>query len=388
MKIYGIVAEYNPFHSGHAYHISETRRRGATHIIAVMSGSVVQRGEVGIFDKHFRAEAACQNGADLVIELPCPYCCASAEIFAKSGISLLNSLGVVDGISFGCETEDISLLKKAAEASESLKDSKRVRELLAAGNNYPSAVSKACSELFGSDAAEVLASPNGLLAVEYIKALTAVGFAGDIMAVKRCGVPHDSAVPAGEYASASYLRELLKSGKSAENFLPYDISGQEIFDLEVMARAAAAGLLVKSEDEILALPDCSPELAGRIISSRGIFPNTMEEFLLSIKAKNMTLARIRRVVLYSLLGIKRSDFSLPLYGRVLAANSRGAEILSLTKGRSAIPVSPSLSKLSASGAGESRLAQLAGTAARFQQLCGSGVREYPDEFSINFRLSE
>ncbi|NLZ45325.1 MAG: nucleotidyltransferase family protein, partial [Clostridiales bacterium] len=115
MKICGIISEYNPFHNGHKFHIEETRKMGATHIVAVMSGNMVQRGDVAILDKHYRARKACENGVDLVIELPCPYACASAEKFAQGAISVLAGFGgLVKLISFGSEAEDINLLKKAA----------------------------------------------------------------------------------------------------------------------------------------------------------------------------------------------------------------------------------------------------------------------------------
>ena len=119
----GIVAEYNPFHNGHKYMIEQVRAKGATHVVAVMSGSVVQRGDVAVFDKHFRAQKAVENGVDLVIELPFPFSCSSGEVFARSAISILSGLGdeVINHLAFGCECDDIDLLIKAADASIELK---------------------------------------------------------------------------------------------------------------------------------------------------------------------------------------------------------------------------------------------------------------------------
>ena len=126
MNIAGIVTEYNPFHNGHKFMIEQVKKKGADLVVAVMSGAVVQRGDIAIFDKHFRAKKAVENGVDLVLELPFPYSCSSAEIFGRTAIYILSSLGknIINSIAFGCETYDINLLKKASDISENLKDNK------------------------------------------------------------------------------------------------------------------------------------------------------------------------------------------------------------------------------------------------------------------------
>ena len=153
MVTVGVVAEYNPFHNGHKYQLEQARKMGATHIVCVMSGTAVQRGDIAVFSKYDRANAALKNGADLVIELPCPYSCAGAEIFAKSAVSLLGGLGenVVNGISFGCESDDIDMLNKAAEISQKLKDSQEVRQFLSEGMTYPQALKAAAEKTGGKE---------------------------------------------------------------------------------------------------------------------------------------------------------------------------------------------------------------------------------------------
>ena len=115
MKISGIICEYNPFHNGHLHHIQETRRNGATHIIAVMSGNFVQRGDVAVMDKIDRARLAVKSGVDLVVEIPVPYCLSSAELYAKGAVFILGALGAVDEISFGSECGEFELLRETAE---------------------------------------------------------------------------------------------------------------------------------------------------------------------------------------------------------------------------------------------------------------------------------
>ena len=172
MKIAGIVAEYNPFHNGHKYQIQATRQAGAEGIVAVMSGDCVQRGSAAVFSKYDRAQAAIRNGADLVIELPCPFSCSNSEVFARSAVRLLAGLGedVVTTLSFGCESGDRNALEQAAEISAMLENSQQVRELLSQGKSYPQAMYEASIGLYGRTAEEIFSTPNNVLAVEYIKA--------------------------------------------------------------------------------------------------------------------------------------------------------------------------------------------------------------------------
>lgn len=154
LKIFGIVAEYNPFHNGHLWQIEETRRLGATHIVAVMSGNFVQRGEPALADKFIRAELAVKNGIDLVLELPVSCALSTAEFFARGAVSVLGNLGCVDGISFGSEYGDISLLKKCAGISTELSNSPELREMLEDGASYPAALQKLARGKY-PDAAEI-----------------------------------------------------------------------------------------------------------------------------------------------------------------------------------------------------------------------------------------
>ncbi len=148
MKTYGIICEYNPFHNGHLRHIEETRKHGATHIVAVMSGNFVQRGDVAVIDKFARAKSAVRNGADLVIEMPVVYSLSSAESFARAGMALLAGLGCVDGISFGSECGDAEILRNAAAASLIASNSEKVKPLLEEGMPFPLAVRQIIEPVF------------------------------------------------------------------------------------------------------------------------------------------------------------------------------------------------------------------------------------------------
>lgn len=377
MKIYAVVAEYDPFHDGHRYHLEETRRRGADRVAAVMSGSVTQRGDVAVYDKHFRAKEACRGGADLVVELPCPFSCASAEIFATKAIEIVAGLGCADGISFGCEIEDIGLLKSAAAASEELKDSVRIKELLAGGMSYPAAFGQACREQCGEQEAQVFSFPNALLGVEYIKAIKKLGANLDIMVIKRKGQPHGS-VLSGGYVSGTYLREQLR------RHIPGEEISRSVYDMDKYAGLIGYMVSSRSREELGELPDSSPELAARLKladpSARSI-----EELAQGIKSRNFTLARIRRVILYAILGIKRQDMELQPYGRILAANRLGLELLPKV-GEGCINFSGSLKRLSEASGGSRRLAELDRAASKLQAACWSkgAPLAYRDEFTVRF----
>lgn len=290
----GIVAEYNPFHSGHKYMIEQVRKKGATHVAAVMSGAVVQRGDIAVFDKHFRAEKAVENGVDLVVELPFPYSCSSGELFARSAISILSGLGdnVVNKLAFGCECDDINLLKKASEASMKLKDSQLVRKKLMQGLSYPDSVCQSACEIYGESVGDILKSPNNTLAVEYIKAAEELLPEADFITVKRQYAEHDSDQAYEGITSASHIRSLLSDRKRADEFCPYSFGGEPLFFLENMEREVLFRLGCLEKADFERLPDCSSELADKIIKAMSECPENLSEFFRLCKSKNVTMARI------------------------------------------------------------------------------------------------
>lgn len=208
MATAGIIAEYNPFHNGHRFQIEETRRlTGCRHIVVVMSGSFVQRGEPALADKHLRATMALQNGADLVLELPCAYGCASAERFASGAVEILDRLGIVDTLSFGSENTDLKQITRTAKLlnEETPEFSEKLKKGLRSGLTFPQARAAALPE----ECAALLASPNALLGVEYCRALYKRHSRIRPLAVGRTGCGHHDTYFTGRYASASALRRLL-----------------------------------------------------------------------------------------------------------------------------------------------------------------------------------
>ena len=204
MKIIGIICEYNPFHLGHDGHIKKSIKifgEEECAVIGVMSGNYVQRGDLAIFNKHARAEAAVRSGADLIVELPTPYALSSAEGFARGGVHILESTGICQYISFGSEVGSIEPLGRVANALKSDEADIWTKKWLDTGLPYAKARQKAADEILGEDS-EVLASPNNLLGIEYMLALSATNSSITPVTVNRTGGAHDGNSP---YA-ASTLR--------------------------------------------------------------------------------------------------------------------------------------------------------------------------------------
>ncbi len=346
MRVAGIIAEYNPFHNGHALHIEKTREAGggceATHVVAVMSGSFVQRGEPAILSKFDRAKAALAGGVDLVIELPTPWCLSSAEGFAFGAVSLLNALGCVDVLSFGSEIGKIEPLNKAVTIMQTPRFHSLLKYHLGLGISFAEAQQKALAEIAGATAAAVLDTPNNILGIEYIKALQACHSPIKPFTVARQGSGHDSMTPIGNIASASYLRTLLSSDRLL-NALPYMPAGcaaivSEAADAghmpassSVLDRAVLSMLRRLSLEDLKALPILSEGLENRVYSAIRK-SKTLSELENSIKTKRYPLTRIRRLLWSAFLGINSEYASEPPpYLRVLAANERGKEILSSSK---------------------------------------------------------
>lgn len=345
MRIAGVVAEYNPFHNGHAYHLEKTRRDSAceaTHIVAVMSGNFVQRGEPAVMPKFDRARAALAGGADLVLELPVPWCLSSAEGFAFGAVSLLHSLGCVDFLSFGSEVGAVAPLEKAVTLMETPRFETLLKYFLGMGIAFPEAQQKALTEIGGESTASVLATPNNTLGIEYIKALRRLHSDMHLFTVERHGSAHDSMAPIGDTASATYLRSLFTSDRLI-NALPYmppasaaavseaALKERVPADISLLERAVLAQLRRLTPDDIRALPGISEGLENRVYAAIRTARNlkTLEE---AIKTRRYPLTRVRRLIWSAFLGIP-SGYAAhkPPYARVLAANERGKEILSAAK---------------------------------------------------------
>jgi predicted nucleotidyltransferase len=349
MNIGGIIAEYNPFHNGHRYQIEQFRKTyDISHLVVVMSGNYVQRGDVAIIDKFSRSRMAIQGGADLVIELPVPYVLSTAEYFALGGVYLLDSLGCIDSISFGSST-DIQTLTNIANLSKSLRNSPEVLELLNHGDTFPTAINKVMCKAYGDEISNILSDPNNVLGLEYIRALNRLHSNIQPTTLPRKNVHHHSSTPIDTFASASTVRNMILSNEDYSKYIPEyckeTLSSREVSKIQNLEKTILYKLRTSTAEDIQAIFDVSHGLEHRILQSTKN-ATTLEDLLFSIKTKRYTLSRIRRIILNLTLGITKQDIAiLPPYARVLAMNSKGVEILSKAKKTCNIPIGTSLAKL-------------------------------------------
>jgi predicted nucleotidyltransferase len=373
LKAVGIIAEYNPFHNGHLWHLEQARQlSGQEAVVAVMSGNFVQRGEPAMADKWKRAQMAVGSGVDLVLELPTVFAVRSAENFATAGIRLLASLGVVASVAFGAENPEVSLLTALAKASDERRTAEILKQGLDAGQLYAAALGKALSKRTGL-AMETIAAPNNILAVEYIRAIRRYAPGLNPVPVARTAAGyHDKAV-AGPIASATAIRQELQygscGGAEVRQALPAasaavlqalieDGQGPVFyrdFDQMILTRLRVAAL-----SDIEQLPDVSEGLHNKIKDS-ALQAATLEELFEQVKSRRYSRTRLQRIVIHALLGSRKDqlagfDAEGPLYARVLAFNDRGRALLRVMRSKAAIPVITKTTRfLSSSGRDGRRL---------------------------------
>lgn len=340
MRIAAVIAEYNPFHNGHAYHLNRTRDAGADAVLAVMSGNFVQRGEPALLSKWARAEAAVRCGVDLVIELPVYWAAGRAQRFASGAVSLVGQLGCVDMLSFGSECGDSARILHAAQI---VADASVPEELLGTGMTFAAAREQAVR--FADDSsADLLRAPNDTLAIEYAMAAKQQQAAFELLAVPRIGA-HDGE-PADGMASASYIRAHC-GDVSVLSFCPQEstdvlrreiAAGRAPADLKWLERMLLTRLRLAAPEDVAALPDVSEGLENRILAAAKQ-ADSLEALVSAVKSKRYTHARIRRILLSYLLGVRDLDVpSCVPYVRVLAIGPRGEEVLNRIKRSAQLPI--------------------------------------------------
>ena len=346
MIIAGIVAEYNPFHNGHEAHIAATRALlgGDAGVVCCMSGDFVQRGEAAQWGKLARAECAVRCGADLVFELPAPWSLSSAEGFARGAVGLLDALGAVDYISFGSECGSVEPLERVAEALLEPGVNAEIRAECREGDSFAAARQRVLERRLGADGA-LVAQPNNILAVEYIKALYDLGSRIRPVTVPRMGAGHDRP-GAGRLRSASELRSLTAAGGSTAEYMP--AAARRVLEREreqgrgpvLMSRlegALLSRLRALTKADFAALPDAGEGLENRLAAA--VEEPTLDGVLAAAKSKRYALARLRRMYMCAALGIRAGmNEGYPQYARLLAANARGRDMLRLLSGRCRVPV--------------------------------------------------
>lgn len=348
LKIAGIIAEYNPFHNGHAYHIQKTRELGYTHIVAIMSGNYTQRGEPAIMLKDARYKAALAGGVDLIIELPLPWAVSSAEGFALGAVHLLNALGCIDAISFGSESGNIEQIKECANKLRDLDNNPELHIMLKQGFSFPKARQLAFNKVNGESITSSLINPNDLLGVEYVKALINTSSNITPITIERLSTQHDASYVEDNFASASFIRTLIKLGdNNAFNFVPNfakEIYKSEIekgiapFNYKIFEANVLSYLRRLDIADFLKFADVNEGLEYRIYDA--VKNATSIDMLYSlIKSKRYTMSRIRRIILSAFLNnIKSNKQHTPPYLRCMGFNYRGLNVLKCAKEKADLPI--------------------------------------------------
>lgn len=399
MKVIGIIAEYNPFHNGHAYQIARIREKAsADYVVVAMSGDFVQRGTPAIIDKYARTKMALSCGADLVLELPALWATSSAESFAMAGVTLLEKMGCVDGICFGAETDNLPLLTQIASllAEEPQEYRDALSSYLKAGASFPAARAKAvCDYLAGNHISAkfaneytvqtldaVMNEPNNILAVEYLKAIRKRGSSLTPYLIKREGAGyHETMIQAARdhkntcygapTASATAIRNVLAEQHLAANDHTLELANlahtmpasAHAVLTEYLSNAPAVWaddfssilgylLLIQEKEKLASIADCSEEIANRFVKNRYQF-SSFSKFCAINKSRDVTYSRISRILLHLLLDITDADYQhgkkldyVP-YLRILGFRRTSSALLGTLKKSTAIPVISKLADASA-----------------------------------------
>lgn len=381
MLCMGVVAEWNPFHRGHQRLLEEAGRKGATHLVAVMSGNFTQRGEPAVCPWPYRARAALRSGCDLILQLPLPYAVGTAERFASGSIELLTALGVPEAVIFGSEAGEIGPLREIADILDDGSFSAALLEILGGGVSYAAARGKAIQRRLGAEAAGRAAEPNNILGVEYLAAIRRQNSPLRAETVRRSGSRHDCLSP-GPTPSARRIREEMRSGvrfpeglteAMAEELGKAEEAGA-VFDVGLWERPFLQMLRARTREEFASVPDLSEGLEHRLYRETRK-AESPEALLRALKTKRYSLSRLRRLLTAACLGIEKDLVRTPIpYIRILGMNSRGREILHAARERATLPISPSLRELGMLSPAAGRFAALE---ERATDCYGIGLRRVP-----------
>ncbi len=382
MKTCGIVAEYNPFHNGHKYHIDYTRRElSCDYIIAVMSGNYVQRGAPAVIDKYMRTRMALLGGADIVLELPIFYALQSAQYFSLGAVSMLEKLNIVDSISYGSESyrppqSDIINFIKNIESKDRETIEKNMGKHLSKGNSYPLAYSRSLTDYLyengfsREDVENTLSKPNTILELMYLDALKELKSDIKPFKVARQGAQYHDKMISGPIASATSIRRSLGKNSMYIDSVPppcaklikaalYETDGPITSERFYKTFLYAA---IKDESALSNLADISGGLDMRMKKMLGE-SSDLDGYIKCVKSKSYTYARIARAVFNTILGISAEDTrlirkELPSYARVLGFKKEASKLIDEMHEKSSIPVFTQTSKLEITSQAQKKLFEI------------------------------
>jgi predicted nucleotidyltransferase len=368
IKVLGIIAEYNPFHNGHLYHLQQSiKQLNPDYVIAVMSGHFTQRGEATIVDKWARTAMALQSGIDLVLELPVVYACQTAELFAFGGIQLLNHTGIVTHLAFGSEVAEIKVLDTIASilAIEPDEYKNQLKSQLRNGLSFPQARLRALEEYIKSNKSlfpypseclhEIITSSNAILGIEYLKAIKRTNSSIKPVPIRRIGSLYNDTEIKGKFSSATAIRNHLLATKSMQDLseaLPsYSLEileenirkGRGPVTNQSLEQIIMGTIRRSSLEEIRCWMDVEEGLENRI-KEFGHSCSTLDEFLTQAKTKRYVYTRLQRILIHGLLGITTKQMKEynklggPCYLRILGFRKKSLSLLTHLKENAHVPI--------------------------------------------------
>lgn len=354
LKILGIIAEYNPMHNGHIYHISKAKEEtSADYTILVMSGSFTQTGNIACLDKFTRAKIATSLGVDLALELPTIYATASSEYFASGAIKLLNSIGVTDYLCFGGETDDVQLLSSIAD--KIIENQEAIWEnIRSMDKNISFARNRSMALMNYLDADEYveISKPNNILGIEYIKAIKKQGSKIKPVAIKRIksgfhSIDIDSDMPSStsiRFTLRKHNLSLILSSVPGATYYALMTKGYVLND--DMFKLLKYKIETMSKEELSNINEIKEGLENKIKKAI-IEAEDYEDLLRIVKSKRYSATTLKRIFVYIMLNITKDFFKDSteydgIYAHVLAMNKKGKELLSIISKSSKIPIFTSI----------------------------------------------
>lgn len=344
MKIITVIAEYNPFHNGHEKHLKYIKEKlKADKIIVLLSGNFTQRGEPAVLNKFVRAKCAVNAGADLVIELPSVFSTSNAETFSKGAISIIDDLNVSEGICFGVESGEKEEYLTAANIlnNEDEEFKTALKEELKSGVSLAKAKFNSAKKTKKELNENLMASPNNVLGLEYVKAIINKNSSLNVYPVIRHGDHNDESLKKNVTSALSIRKELEKGDiKKVKGVVP-DYVYKELKTPPLFDKIILSGILTDKKEKLKALPDCTEGLENRLKSCVNNC-ESLEEFVEKVSTKRYTKTRIKRICVSNLLGItlslQKSALNKKSYAKVLAVKKESLDLLSLIEKSSSIPL--------------------------------------------------
>ena len=344
MSTYAVIAEYNPFHNGHLYQLSQLKKDSSDRVVVIMSGNFVQRGEPAILDKWKRAGIALENGADMVISLPVGFSVSTAATFAYGAVKILNGTGIIDRLSFGTEEKDIDKLISISRflLNEPPLFRSVLRDNLSSGLSYAKARDLAVREVLGEESGDILSLPNNILATEYIKSLLAMNSSIVPENIVRNNA-HDGSDINGGIASGLEIRRMMYTSREISSFVPFS---QDILDTDTLPdperffSILMYRLRIEDPRALEDVPEAG-EGIGRRFHEAAKTATTLEDLYEMVKSKRFSLSRIRRIACQYVLGITKEYLTLLLerpFIHVLGIRKESSPLLAALSERSVFPV--------------------------------------------------